>query len=232
MKLGDYLRRKREALGWTQPEAAAKAGIEQSYLSKIESGRSVPSPDVFQKLVQALGIETEVLVAELDPLEIERLQDLKPIAQSDQLSKRQIFRARRRWLVATLLFFGLSGTSFGLFRLAETEIYRSFQYVSLGVLKEDEPIRAFEIVNSNYEPQDSRYTRQQEMTRRLDPLRRTISEERGDWFIEPVDNGRRLFELRDVDTVQQKSWHAWFFVPALGFLAAGFASAFISFRWK
>jgi transcriptional regulator with XRE-family HTH domain len=53
MKFGDYLRQKREARGWTQPEAANKAGIEQSYLSKLETGKSYPSEDAYARLVAA-----------------------------------------------------------------------------------------------------------------------------------------------------------------------------------
>jgi len=58
MKFGDYLRQKREDRGWTQPEAAAKARIEQSYLSKLETGRSYPSDDVFERLVEEVAEAT------------------------------------------------------------------------------------------------------------------------------------------------------------------------------
>ena len=36
MKFGEYLKSQRDARGWTQPMAAEKIGIEQSYLSKLE----------------------------------------------------------------------------------------------------------------------------------------------------------------------------------------------------
>ena len=54
MKFGDYLRQARETRQWTQPEAAARAGIEQSYLSTLETGKSYPSEEVFGRLVEAL----------------------------------------------------------------------------------------------------------------------------------------------------------------------------------
>ncbi|MGE0743387.1 MAG: helix-turn-helix domain-containing protein, partial [Hyphomonadaceae bacterium] len=38
MKFGEDLKNRRTELGWTQPDAAAKASIEQSYLSKLETG--------------------------------------------------------------------------------------------------------------------------------------------------------------------------------------------------
>lgn len=50
MKFGVYLRSLREKAGWTQPEAAEKIEIEQSYLSKLETGKCFPSEDIFSKL--------------------------------------------------------------------------------------------------------------------------------------------------------------------------------------
>lgn len=47
MKFGEYLKNQRTELGWTQPDAAAKAGIEQSYLSKLEpASRSRPKMSI------------------------------------------------------------------------------------------------------------------------------------------------------------------------------------------
>ena len=60
MKFGEYLKNRRTELGWTQPDAASKAGIEQSYLSKLETGKSFPSEDVYQRLVGAFGLDTEI----------------------------------------------------------------------------------------------------------------------------------------------------------------------------
>ena len=62
MKFGDYLRQKREEKNWTQPEASAAAGIEQSYLSKLETGKSWPSEDVFARVASVYGIEVDDMV--------------------------------------------------------------------------------------------------------------------------------------------------------------------------
>ena len=63
MNFSEYLKNRLAELGWTQPAAAANAGIEQSYLSKLETGRSVPSDEVYQRLVEAIGINTEAMVS-------------------------------------------------------------------------------------------------------------------------------------------------------------------------
>jgi transcriptional regulator with XRE-family HTH domain len=63
MNFSEYLKNRLAELGWTQPAAAANAGIEQSYLSKLETGRSVPSDEVYQRLVEAIGINTAAMVS-------------------------------------------------------------------------------------------------------------------------------------------------------------------------
>lgn len=61
MSFHENLRTLRLARGLTQPALAEKAGIEQSYLSKLENGRSRPSEDVLTRLAQALDVKPETL---------------------------------------------------------------------------------------------------------------------------------------------------------------------------
>jgi transcriptional regulator with XRE-family HTH domain len=61
MPFHENLRTLRLARGLTQPTLAEKAGIEQSYLSKLENGRSKPSEDVLGRLAQALEVKPEAL---------------------------------------------------------------------------------------------------------------------------------------------------------------------------
>lgn len=57
MQLGQVLREKRKALGWTQGVAAQKIGIQQSYLSKLENNQFIPSQEVLEQLQQVYNIE-------------------------------------------------------------------------------------------------------------------------------------------------------------------------------
>lgn len=61
MPFHENLRTLRLARGLTQPALAEKAGIEQSYLSKLENGRSRPSEEVLARLAQALEVKAEAL---------------------------------------------------------------------------------------------------------------------------------------------------------------------------
>lgn len=51
----------RKQAGRTQEEIADAVGIDQSYLSLLESGARVPSDHVRGKLAEALGVPVEVL---------------------------------------------------------------------------------------------------------------------------------------------------------------------------
>jgi len=66
MAFHDNLRTLRLARGLTQPALAEKADIEQSYLSKLENGRSRPSDEVLARLAQALETAPETLLSNGD----------------------------------------------------------------------------------------------------------------------------------------------------------------------
>lgn len=72
MSFNENLRTLRLARGLTQPALAEKAGIEQSYLSKLENGRSKPSEDVLARLAQALDVKAEALTQNGDEAEERR----------------------------------------------------------------------------------------------------------------------------------------------------------------
>jgi transcriptional regulator with XRE-family HTH domain len=72
MSFNENLRTLRLARGLTQPALAEKAGIEQSYLSKLENGRSKPSEDVLSRLAQALDVKSEALTQNGDEAEERR----------------------------------------------------------------------------------------------------------------------------------------------------------------
>lgn len=60
--LGEKLKEKRERLGWTQAEAAKRAGIAESTVNRIERGKRMPHIANLKKIVEALGLEmSEIL---------------------------------------------------------------------------------------------------------------------------------------------------------------------------
>ena len=56
MTLGEQLKKLRNAKALSQPDLANLAGIEQSYLSKLENDKSMPSNEIFRKLLAAFNL--------------------------------------------------------------------------------------------------------------------------------------------------------------------------------
>lgn len=59
------LRKRRMAKGLSQVDLAASAGIENSYVSRLEGGTRTPSLDVIVRLANAFSITPERLVKEV-----------------------------------------------------------------------------------------------------------------------------------------------------------------------
>lgn len=74
--LAQYLARVRNEKGMPQSEASVALGIDQSYLSMIESGRRLPSRKLLEKIVA---------VYELDLSEIEKIASLSGMLQVKRL---------------------------------------------------------------------------------------------------------------------------------------------------
>lgn len=63
-KFGDILREKRRAAGLSQRQLAEKAGVDFSYISKLENDRlSAPAAETVHRLAKVLGCPVEELLA-------------------------------------------------------------------------------------------------------------------------------------------------------------------------
>ena len=62
-RLGGMLKRLREKRGMTQEQLAAKVGVSQTYIAKLESGaKTNPSLDLLKKLAKALKVKVGELL--------------------------------------------------------------------------------------------------------------------------------------------------------------------------
>lgn len=57
--LGQQLKQLRNNKKLSQPEFAQQVGIEQSYLSKLENDKSIPSNEIFRSLLIALDLSID-----------------------------------------------------------------------------------------------------------------------------------------------------------------------------
>lgn len=231
MKFGDYLKAQRDSRGWTQPTAAEKIGIEQSYLSKLETGKATPSEEMFERLVAAYEIDTDELGKAIPLGELERLRDIAAIRDLVRRGEQASTRDRRRWLIAALLLIALGGAllSFTITerRYADMEI----EYVSKGVILDGESDFLF----GRFDRLDPSYIAQAHaddpLVARLNPVYRWHANDRGDYYIEPVPSGRRVFERGDwrhvPPTLNGHLAHAF----AVALLLFGFGGLFVARRW-
>lgn len=67
MILSSIVREARRRAGLTQTKLAARAGVPQSTVSRIESGARTPSTAMVERLVAAAGYEIRIGLGEPDP---------------------------------------------------------------------------------------------------------------------------------------------------------------------
>jgi transcriptional regulator with XRE-family HTH domain len=88
MEIGSRLREIRQERALTLEQVQADARVSQPYLSKVETGRSLPNPDTFRRIADSIGVEShelETLVEHLlfqrDRTELEKMGFSPEIAE-------------------------------------------------------------------------------------------------------------------------------------------------------
>lgn len=219
MKFGEYLKNRRAELGWTQPDAAAKAQIEQSYLSKLETGKSFPSEDVYQRLVEAFGLDTEAMVGALYPAELDRLREIEAVRKHLLQREHDTRSISRRWLYAGLGGLILGGALIGLAQVDRGAAAMHYTYQSEGVILPGESDSVFDNVDDN-----------PALRARVDRREIFTLEMRGPAFTEPVPNGRREWHLVGANAVPVPARFGWALIPGFALLIGGLGCFFISWR--
>ena len=104
MNFGERLKQLRQEHSWSQPELATAIGIEQSYLSKLENDKSVPSPDMLNRILEAFNINLETLLEGMDENEIRKHFRSIPLVSSHLLAlKESAQRKRTHWVIGSSL---------------------------------------------------------------------------------------------------------------------------------
>lgn len=233
MELGQYLKKCRELKSRTQPDIAGEIGIEQSYLSKLESGKSIPSNDVFDKLREVYGFNIEELVKALSPKELDRLKDIGAIQQAYNIQSKNKLTASRAWSVSGLVMLVL-GTGLLAISILPDRSPETFIYRSQGILEKNEELNAYDIIKLDIQllgSDASRLAERTQMLSRLDQADVTTNQYKGDGYVVNHEQGRRYFELIGKKTSTRNDWNRWLFVPALMLLVGGIGSFFLASRW-
>ncbi|WP_196140182.1 helix-turn-helix domain-containing protein [Aliikangiella sp. G2MR2-5] len=234
MKFGDYLRNCRDKLEWTQPEAASKIEIEQSYLSKLETGKSYPSEEIFDKLVEVYQIKIEELYEKISSEELVRLKELKQVRSAIIKKDHAKVTTTRGWLVAGFIMMMLGGTFLGI-AIIPNHASMEYLYRSQGVLHPDEPLDQFSLIELQLDdvPENkNQITKQKELLTRLDQMDEVTGQDKGSAFVKTTLKGRRLFEKMSHREISSRHTNRWLLAPALMLIFGAFSCFYISRRWN
>ena len=226
MTIGKQIKHFRAERNFSQPELAELAGIEQSYLSKLENDKSIPSNEIFRSLLSALSLNTQEFIDAIDTNEnkhqLNQIPDIEHLlSQKDKMK----FQNIRRYLYTSsaLIILGLSlfyvGTSKQLFN--ETR----YQYESQGVAFADEHHDIFSswsriIDTSGEDGRQLMRTKKLEMANRKDTHYLLIRENRGPSFVTDVTGGKRHYRLDKEEQIPRQI-NAWLQIFGVLLLCSG-----------
>jgi transcriptional regulator with XRE-family HTH domain len=145
MQFGEKIRTLRLQAGLTQPELAERLNCEQSWLSKIETGKVVPNSEFVQAVLNYFDLSLDNLTQDLDPSHLKtELGAIPEIAGHLHHKKTVIHRKRRGWSVASALLCAIGGV---LLTLAWQNIVfppNQYLYRSEGLIYFGEPLDLYE----------------------------------------------------------------------------------------
>lgn len=232
MKLGEKLKALRSEKNWTQPEMAEAVGIEQSYLSKLENDKSLPSNDIFIRILEVFGLDIADVVDDLDQSSKNQLRQLPEVADHYHRQKQLIIGNRQRWLLgsAILLALGAAFIYAGNVHLFFSNVL--YQYISHGVVLEGESKEIFRNPHGSISDalaRDDRIQFLDSIKARVDEEYQLVSDFRGNIYNVRVPGGSRTYYLqhdREIDPWQSK------LVVFLGVLMAMFGLIGLSLERK
>jgi hypothetical protein len=184
-------------------------GIEQSYLSKLENGKSLPSNDVLNRILDVFSIEVGDLVDDLDQGVRNQLRQIPDIADHFSRQKQLMIGNRQRWLLVSsvLVAFGVALIYAGSVHLFFSNMV--YHYKSDGIVLEGESKEVFR------DPQIPRGADNDQAAAIVNDILSRIDEDymrtdafAGTVFNIPVEGGSRTYYLRDdtqIDPWQNKA---------------------------
>lgn len=241
MNFGEKLKQLRTDKGLTQPQFAQLAGIEQSYLSKLENDKSVPSAEMFSTILSALEMDAATFLQDVDQgVLTTTLRHIPAVTQFTQGEVTDQLRQTKRWLFGSAAAWILG---FALMLAANDGIFFSnklYKYSSPGVIRAGEPENIFtawreilgqQMVAKIITVEDMAKQSAEFLAKRARPVTVEWPDSRGTVYYEAVENGRRRFELIDTRDIQAPGNRILQYIGAIVF-ACGFAGLFIEWRLR
>ena len=241
MNFGERLKQIRAERGQTQPQFAEALGIEQSYLSKLENDKSVPSADMFATIVSGLGMEASAFLQEIDKAVLDTtLRHIPAVNQFTTQSVAVQANHTKRWMYASALAWIIG---FAMMLAANDGIFfpnKIYRYKSPGVILVGEAENVFdtheEVLRLRWTAKiisDEELAKQRAdfKATRERPLVVETTENRGGFYLENAENGRRRYDLVKSERAQSTGNRILQFLGATIFVA-GIVGMFTEWRLR
>lgn len=234
MKLGEKIKLLRTEKELTQPELARKAGIEQSYLSKLENDKAVPSFDIINRISMALETTGMDLIDTLSHSYVEENLSHIPEVAAEYASikyKREASMKKRFIAAAFTIVLGIGIYYIGYKNLIFIE--SAYKYQSNGVVKEGENILQFQKrqiseINESLEEKKQRLI---ENRGRFDKEYYISNDFLGNDIIKNVEGGRRHYKYAGHNTYKMIS-NDFISIFGIMLMASGLFAFLFNIRFK
>ena len=197
MTLGQQLKKLRMQRELSQPALAEAVGIEQSYLSKLENDKSLPSNDILRKLLVGLDTSLSQFIKPLGRDYISRTLVQIPDVEAWLRARRNQQAAKSRcWLLISSAMIVLATTLFytGYSKLLFSGV--EYVYRSEGVVLPGEPFDYFEHGAFAKTPRDQHDVLRLTMAERYQPHELRTHSPQGRSLIKDTSGGRRHYLLQ------------------------------------
>ncbi len=242
MNFGEKLKQLRSEKNWTQPQLAEAIGIEQSYLSKLENDKSIPSADIFQAILKAFTIDAGSFLEGIDTQIIQRqLRQIPEVVNFLNADVAGKIHDIKKWLFCSAIACVIGSTLIVAGQMGLLFSNTLYNYESAGIVLDKEPQDFFEnhrnLLNERFG--SGEITSREEYSKKMyeflstrrNPDYLALPNYQGSIFNTPVEGGSRTYFLKDSqETNQSKNRYLILVGVLLSF--AGLFGFFVEFRLR
>ena len=243
MNIGEKIKQLRTEKNLTQPQLAEVIGIEQSYLSKLENDKSVPSADIFQAIIQALSVDVGTFLEGIDDKIIHRqLRQIPEVANYLHAGVAYKIHNIKKWLygsaIACVLGLTLIVAGYKSFIFSP----KQYNYVSQGIIQEGEAANIYDWMvfegqlnsqlNAGIISQAEKYKLKYKFdNNRVRPVYQLINNYQGQNYVVDVEGGSRKYTL-EAEVLTEQPENRWLMLIGTLFTFSGLFGFFVEFRLR
>ena len=225
MTLGEQLKKLRNEKALSQPDLANIAGIEQSYLSKLENDKSMPSNDILRKLLTAFDLSLPEFLAAFDSsyadIQLRQIPDVEHWLNRQQQSKMLNLR-RYLYICSALIVLAIT-----LFYAGQSKILfpeNHYKYYSEGVVLPGEPKDIFNdwkiLIPRSDVDNELFYKKKMEMAQRKDEKFILTEDFLGTRYVVKLQEGLRVYRTNGNESIANPV-NAWLRIGGVLFFVMG-----------